>query len=260
MIVTWNSSVFESVSITMSKADNTWRLSEMLRNFGLGVIAVCIATALLICPATCQSKVANRISTGQAERLVQAWVKTHRDKCYWHDHPKLKEVTTRDVWERLHAQVFKQSDYTQSISEVEAYLIKDGNAYPMSVGFGGWGLTEMCVSDIDNDSNDELVYTYSWGSGMHRSHIEAYHFGGQSPIRIIANFTVAEADIGLKKQGEHNVDLYITDVSGVTTTNQRLGELILKQKDKHEWLDIKLDAMLPNEWKPRIWRIGAKAK
>jgi hypothetical protein len=37
--------------------------------------------------------------------------------------------------------------------------------------FGGYGVTSMAVYDMNDDGDQELFFTYSFGSGLHRSQI-----------------------------------------------------------------------------------------
>ena len=56
----------------------------------------------------------------------------------------------------------------------EAFLIYDGAVYPLGKGGGGWGVTEFAY--INQDGQDQLYFIYSWGSGMHHSHIGMFDF------------------------------------------------------------------------------------
>jgi hypothetical protein len=52
----------------------------------------------------------------------------------------------------------------------EACLLFDGAVYPLGTGFGGFGVTSFLTGDLNEDGLMELYFTYSWGSGIHRSH------------------------------------------------------------------------------------------
>jgi hypothetical protein len=56
----------------------------------------------------------------------------------------------------------------------EAFLVYDGAVYPLGTGLGGWGVTEFAY--INQDGQDKLYFIYSWGSGMHHSHIGLFDF------------------------------------------------------------------------------------
>ncbi len=51
------------------------------------------------------------------------------------------------------------------------HLIIDKQVHRLGMAFGGYGLTSMAVTDLDQDQQPELFYTYSWGSGLHRAHL-----------------------------------------------------------------------------------------
>lgn len=59
----------------------------------------------------------------------------------------------------------------------EAFLVYDGAVYPLGTGFGGWGVTEFAY--INQDGQDQLYFIYSWGSGMHHTHIGAFDFNSK---------------------------------------------------------------------------------
>ncbi len=78
----------------------------------------------------------------------------------------LLELTTPEIWNRLHVQVFK---VTGSGYADESFLIDHGKASLIGAGFGGHGIMSMCVADLAQDRRPELVFTYSFGSGLHQS-------------------------------------------------------------------------------------------
>jgi hypothetical protein len=201
------------------------------------------------------------ITIAEAETLVKDWDKIQKDQFYWRISPKLKEVTTKDISESLHAQVFQLKDYTGSVTEFDAYLIKDRNVYPMSIGFGGFGLMDMSVCDIDGDSKDELVYTFSWGSGMHRSEVEAYRFDGSSATKIKARFCIPDFDLSFGGQDGHNLIIYTWFYTRADLKpKKRIGELVFIRSGNQEYLDIKLDPEQKKNEKTLIWRINIPKK
>ena len=201
---------------------------------------VCIIFAALVLVskmAICQKDSSYSLSVEEAEKLVETWVEENKGQSIWQVSPRLREVTTKDISKRLHAQVFKLQA-TGSSTEVESYLAKDGKVYPMSVGLGGAGLTETCVSDIDNDSIDEMIYTYSWGLGFRRSHVDTYVFAGLIPLKI-AGFVVAFADLSFKQLDDKSIDVYVIEPEA------RLGKLFFGSDGKNRCLGVKLDVNLP---------------
>lgn len=219
------------------------KIDEMLYTLAVGLFAACVVSLLLLSPAQRAHTVSGEVSVSQAERLVDAWLDAHKDQCHHNDHPKLKEITTAEMRSRLHAQLFRVCDATYAT--FDAYLVKAGEVYPMSMCFGGWGLMQTCVFDIDRDLRDELIYVYSFGSGIHRSVVEAYRFDGQTPTRIPTVFAVTD-DIRLEKRKGH-IDIYLG--------NRRLGELIVRGAGKERVLDIEPEPGLPKDLEKKIWKL-----
>ena len=111
---------------------------------------------------------------------------------------------------------------------------------------------QICVCDIDHDSSDDLIYAYSWGSGLHRSVIEAYRFNMPYPVKIQPNFIVANTDVRLKKIDDRRIELYDKGWMGAKNPPTRLGELVFLHLLGHDVLGIKQDPNLPKKWKDNI--------
>jgi hypothetical protein len=189
--------------------------------------------------------------------LAAEYVRDHHKKPeYWNPHPKLREVTTKDIADRLKAQVFQQVGYTGSISEPEAYLVKDGKVYPMSIASGGYGLTMMCVCNLDKAKAPELVYSYSWGSGIHRSHLDAMTFEGARPVKISAPFVIRDCDLRFVKSDDSTVKVYATMLHIWPADGSKdvlLGRLTLVNHDKARALGIAFDPHLDPRWRKLVW-------
>jgi hypothetical protein len=111
----------------------------------------------------------------------------------------LKELTTADVWKRLQAQVFV---VTSGVREDQAYIVHDERVAPLGAGFGGNGVTSMCVADVNGDGKPKLVFSYSFGSGIHRSEIGIWAGG---PSWIDASPVLREYDLALEKDDDRHV-------------------------------------------------------
>ena len=232
------------------------RSLDILADFLLRrTVASCLILATLLAMAGCQKgtpsvqhALPKPLTTIEAERLVAVWVKANRtpQPVYWNPSPPLAEVTTREILERLQAQVFQYRGHTGSVDEVECYLIKNGDVYPLSIGFGGSGLTSMCVCDLDGDSKPELAYTYSWGSGIHRTHFALIFASDPHPTKIETTFTFRDFDLELKKTSDRDVTVY----AGAT----RLGKLIVSVNSKgNRTLDVRFEPNLPKRYRAAIW-------
>lgn len=81
------------------------------------------------------------------------------------DSGKCYNITPDDIFEKTGWQIFKFSD------TCESFLVCGDDVYPLGIGFGGLGLVDALLCDLDENGAYELLYTYSWGSGLHRSHL-----------------------------------------------------------------------------------------
>lgn len=79
------------------------------------------------------------------------------DECY--------NITPDFVAENSDYSIFKYNNSTES------FILYDGEIYSIGTCFGGFGITSMALADLDKDETYELYYTFSWGSGLHRSHV-----------------------------------------------------------------------------------------
>ncbi len=106
----------------------------------------------------------NRMALAEAEKLVRG--KIFKDNPMMNPEAQfpLVEITTDELWQRMHAQLFKVSD---GVRVGEAYLARGGRIWNLGIAFGGQGVdTNLLVTDLDGDGSSEMLYTYSFGSGI----------------------------------------------------------------------------------------------
>lgn len=87
-------------------------------------------------------------------------------------------VTPEYIENQTGCMIFK---YNESC---ESFLLADGKIYPLGTGFGGFGLTDIQLCDFDRNGKEDLLYTYSWGSGMHRSEIGLFNLTTKEETRL----------------------------------------------------------------------------
>ena len=80
----------------------------------------------------------------------------------------LRDVTPEEVLETTGCRIFKDPD------SCEFYLADGERCSVLGTGFGGYGFTSAVPWDYDGNGTVDLLYTYSWGSGMHRSHLSLF--------------------------------------------------------------------------------------
>jgi len=181
-----------------------------------------------------------RLTVVDAERLVREHIyKTNPAMNPAAQFP-LEELSGKEVFEKLHSQVFKvNAGHWQSAS----FLIHRGQVYELGKWFGGDGVLSLCLTEL----NDEpvLAYTYSWGSGIHRSHLAVCRVSGGKIQQSQPDFALRDKDMIVKSQ-----DGKCTVFVGKT----QLGTVELAQKDGKVEVDLKLAATLPDEISRKIWR------
>ena len=100
-------------------------------------------------------------------------------------------------------------------------LFRKGEVTPFGTVFGGWGLMSAAVH------GNCLYYTYSWGSGIHRSHVGRVSIV-QGKLRILDSIGYQNANIFVKVSGQ-GVSAYQGEF---TSFNQWRGDLLLKDIDR----------------------------
>ena len=82
-----------------------------------------------------------------------------------YENDELYNITPQEITDKYRFRIFKYSH------NCETFLEYNGNVYILGTGFGGNGTTSFAVTDLNNDGNIEIYFTYSWGSGMHYSQV-----------------------------------------------------------------------------------------
>lgn len=108
--------------------------------------------------------------------------------------------------------IFKYGSSTQS------FLLYEGEVYDIGTCFGGYGITSMALADLDQNSAYELYYTFSWGSGAHRSQVGYFDPDGKEI---------------------HVFDYALFDSDLILTVNQS-GELCVNKAafEEESWIDF----------------------
>ena len=162
----------------------------------------------------------------------------------------LKEMTTDEVWERLHLQVFA---ITGDIRCDQAYVVRNGQVFPLGEGLGGSGVMSMCVADLNGDGQPKLVFSYSWGSGVHRS-LVAVWTGGTTWTD--AKPVLSDYDFFLEKTDDNHVGVAYGYFSskGEFKRQGEFGKLQLSGGKAGLDFKIILNQELPEEVVKCVWK------
>lgn len=89
-----------------------------------------------------------------------------------------------------------------------SFLLYGGEAYPLCKLPGGFGVVSMAVYDLDKDGNPEFYFTFSWGSGLHRS--QAGYFYPSTKQVTVLDFSCFDKDMLITGDAS-GLKLYRTD-------------------------------------------------
>ncbi|NIK77709.1 beta-lactamase regulating signal transducer with metallopeptidase domain [Paenibacillus castaneae] len=138
---------------------------------------------------------------------VEAFLALQKDFNSGYDADKCYNITPESIKENSDYSIFKYDKSSAS------FLLYKGEVYPLGEWFGGLGLTSMALADMDNDGESELYFTYSWGSGLHRSHA-AYYSPATKEIKTLA-YTHLNADMTLVNNRDGSLTLFGAAISNM---------------------------------------------
>lgn len=181
-----------------------------------------------------------RLKVGEAEKLVRDLIFIEKPTMNPTAQFPLKDITTKAVWDRLGAQVFQ---VTEGVQACESFFIKAKKVYRIGQGFGGHGVTSMAVADPDVNGRDKLIFTYSWGSGIHRSHVAVFDCLAKEPVQVVAPLAYFGdlGDVAVKSGEGQQVDVFVG--------KQKVGRLVLAGKVGQLKVTIQFDDDLPQDVK-----------
>lgn len=119
---------------------------------------------------------------------------------YEFSYDSVYNITPPDVAEGMDCQIFKCNTSCLSI------LMYNGDCYVLGLSFGGYGVVDMLLYDYTGDGVPELLYTYSWGSGIHRSCAAYFDFTTSTSVPL--DYTAGEEEMMLVSNENGGISLY----------------------------------------------------
>jgi hypothetical protein len=219
-----------------------------------------VAFALCLLFSISGAQAAERLTVPEAEKLIDAHIRAATPTMNPAAKFPVKELTTDEVWKRMSVQVFQ---VTGGVRECETFLVRGGKEVrPLGIGFGGSGVMSLCIADLDRDGKPELVYTYSWGSGDHRSHAAVYREKDGKVQEAVVPFAF-KGDMFASSFPDGSVEVeigrYRQQVNRWIKTG-RLGKLSISEKDGKLQADVAIRANLPDEMRKDIWKTTLPAR
>ena len=203
-------------------------------------LLVVVVSAVLSCSDAVEDDAkTERLTIAEAESLLRAYVVDQYPGINPPPELPLEERTTQDIWTRLHIQVFSLP-LDSFLGPVTAVVTRDGVDI-LGMAWGYYGVTDMCVTDLDDDGSLELTYSYSWGSA-HRGCLAMYVPGAGGPECIGAEEVCWHGDFSLEKVTDQRVLVragYVVGPDGLDVPDSPpIGELALDMVDGKYELSI----------------------
>lgn len=117
-------------------------------------------------------------------------------------------ITPENIKNNSGYKIFK---YSKSCA---SFFLYEGNVYPLGMWFGGIGLTSVELADVNGDGLEELYFTNSWGSGLHRS--QAGYFDPATKEAVIFEYSYLNEELILGKNNEGRISLYAATLGELT--------------------------------------------
>jgi hypothetical protein len=186
-----------------------------------------------------------RLSLEAAQKRILTFLRAQNPDLAEDVQLSLKERTTDEIWDALKVQVFQnQSDPFLN----QAFLVtEDKKVIPMGESFGDAGVTDLLLADLNKDEQLELVFTYSFGSGLIWSHIAVY-VPRMDREGILVSDLAYKGRLSLEKKSTRLVNVRVCGIAaGAEELNcpDILGFLTLIVKDESGSLGVSLAPNLP---------------
>lgn len=136
---------------------------------------------------------------------VDAFLALQQDFKSGYDTDMPYNITPETIKENSAYQIFK---YSQSSA---SFLLYEGHVYPLGEWFGGFGVTSMALADLDSSGESELYFTYSFGSGLHRS--LAGYFDPVTKQMHAFDYAHMGGDMALMPNRDGTLSLYAAKIS-----------------------------------------------
>jgi hypothetical protein len=156
-----------------------------------------IVVCLVLVFAGCATDEGPLVSAENLTPLVREYAFQDQPKLNPKARFKIEEYKVDGLWKNLKTRLFLVRYLSSNGEQFNERLLiyRDQKLTPFACVVGGNGL--MSAIMVDNN----LYYTYSWGSGIHRSHIGRLSIEG-TDIRIVESSGYENIDLFIRKVGD----------------------------------------------------------
>jgi hypothetical protein len=154
-----------------------------------------------------------------------------------------------DGLSKMNVQMFKNKTTPY---ENYDFLISDKKVIQLGGAFGGFGITSYCISDLNNDSEYEIVYAYSHGSGISRMNIGLW----SETLSSLGSLFTYRGTLKLEKNADGRIfmyDAYYDDDCDMQKTNSMIGEIVLRENEGGYYMDIIYNENIDDNIEWKIW-------
>lgn len=166
----------------------------------------------------------------------------------------LEELPSEEIRKALGVQIFR---LTAGPLSNETFLIKENRVIKLGEAFGGQGLTSLEITDLDGDGEAELLYAYSFGSGIHQSRLGMFA-PAYDPGRTFEAGFGYRGDLALKKENTDQIAVRVIELEPsqlLIRYLDLLGYLAIEVKNGVPELVLELAPDLPAEVQEKILQI-----
>jgi hypothetical protein len=188
----------------------------------------------------------DRLRPEEAEELVRDYLHSEQPNLGTDFPLPMQELPEPEVWVHLPVQIFRVTDGTFAC---ETFLAYDGTVVKLGTAVGGQGITSLRVSDLDGDGTAELLFTYSFGSGIHQSRIGMYA-PAYAEDRVFEAETAYLGDVGLVREDMSHVAVRLVEADDETSILRyldTLGHLAIQQHEDQVRLVLQVAENLPED-------------
>ena len=134
------------------------------------------------------------VSLTPSDNDVQSFTALNKDYSSGYENDLCYNITPDYIKDNTDYEIFKYSQSSASL------LLYENHVYQLGGYFGGTGITNTALADINRDGQYELYFTFSWGSGLHRSQVGYF----DPALEEVVIFDYVKFDIDLMFTEQNN--------------------------------------------------------
>ena len=176
------------------KAGGLWRALAATLDSWRNRMSKMMTISLMLALAGCATDTEPKMTAEALAPLVREYAFQEMRKLNPQTQFKIEEYEVSGLWHALEIQLFLARYMSPNGDQFNEglFIYSDGKITPFASASGGHGLMSAVLMD------DKLYYTYSWGSGRHRSHVGRVSVD-DAKITITESGGYAQADLFIKK-------------------------------------------------------------